>query len=168
MICTRCQVDKPRAAFGTAKNRRCRDCRAAIERERRLLTGDQIRARDRARYAANPGVFAARARETRIRNAAAIAAQKQTAHMRAQTGATTDDHVAYARALLADPCAYCGAPATELDHIEPTSTGGARDVDNLTAACRSCNPAKGAKPLLLFLAHRNGCYEFRRDLAPPE
>lgn len=52
-------------------------------------------------------------------------------------------------------CVYCSlsAPLT-MDHIEPLSRGGGHDPDNLAAACKSCNSAKGDAPLLLWLATR--------------
>ena len=41
-------------------------------------------------------------------------------------------------------CHYCGAPATEVDHVLPVARGGTDAQDNLVAACRNCNLAKGA------------------------
>lgn len=60
----------------------------------------------------------------------------------------------YISVLLADPCSYCGtADATmHVDHIEPRSRGGAHDWTNLTASCSSCNPSKGNKKLLHWIA----------------
>jgi 5-methylcytosine-specific restriction endonuclease McrA len=58
---------------------------------------------------------------------------------------------ALAPVLLADPCAYCGAPSEHLDHIEPIVSGGASDYTNLTGACGRCNRRKNSKPLLMFL-----------------
>lgn len=55
--------------------------------------------------------------------------------------------------LLADPCAYCGAVATEIDHIVPVKFGGTNDHENLTATCLRCNRRKNCLPLLAFL-HR--------------
>lgn len=40
-------------------------------------------------------------------------------------------------------CCYCGAPATELDHVQPWSRGGLTLAGNLVAACVSCNHSKG-------------------------
>ena len=40
-------------------------------------------------------------------------------------------------------CVYCGAPATEVDHVRPRSRGGTDDDSNLTGACRPCNMSKG-------------------------
>lgn len=58
---------------------------------------------------------------------------------------------AYAVVLLGDPCSYCGSPKVELDHIDSVGRGGSNAWDNLTAACRSCNASKNARPLLAFL-----------------
>jgi 5-methylcytosine-specific restriction endonuclease McrA len=40
-------------------------------------------------------------------------------------------------------CRYCGARATEVDHVEPWSRGGLTVVGNLAAACQACNRSKG-------------------------
>jgi 5-methylcytosine-specific restriction endonuclease McrA len=40
-------------------------------------------------------------------------------------------------------CRYCGAPATELDHVHPYSRRGLTTAANLVAACSSCNKSKG-------------------------
>jgi hypothetical protein len=42
-------------------------------------------------------------------------------------------------------CRYCGAPATELDHVKPYSRGGLTVAANLVAACSPCNKSKGDK-----------------------
>lgn len=39
-------------------------------------------------------------------------------------------------------CVYCGAVATEIDHIVPRAKGGTNSVYNLAASCRSCNEKK--------------------------
>lgn len=39
-------------------------------------------------------------------------------------------------------CSYCGAEATEIDHIVPKSKGGTNSSYNLTPACRACNQIK--------------------------
>jgi hypothetical protein len=51
-------------------------------------------------------------------------------------------------------CVYCNArqPRLTLDHIEPLAHGGAHDVDNAAAACRSCNCSKSDTPLVVWLA----------------
>lgn len=39
-------------------------------------------------------------------------------------------------------CSYCGAKATEIDHIIPRANGGTNSTYNLTPVCRSCNEKK--------------------------
>ena len=39
-------------------------------------------------------------------------------------------------------CVYCGAMATEIDHIIPRAKGGTNSVYNLAASCRTCNQMK--------------------------
>lgn len=39
-------------------------------------------------------------------------------------------------------CQYCGAPATEVDHVKPVSRGGTHDLNNLVASCKKCNAEK--------------------------
>ena len=40
-------------------------------------------------------------------------------------------------------CAYCGGPASTVDHILPSSRGGRNTWLNTTAACGECNQRKG-------------------------
>lgn len=50
-------------------------------------------------------------------------------------------------------CAYCGGDADTVDHIVSRADGGdVFEKDNLVAACKRCNSAKGRKPF--FLAQR--------------
>jgi hypothetical protein len=42
-------------------------------------------------------------------------------------------------------CRYCGAEATEVDHVDPRARGGATTPANLVAACRPCNKGKGIR-----------------------
>lgn len=62
--------------------------------------------------------------------------------------------VAYIDILLNDPCGYCGGSIEHIDHIEPRALGGTHDWTNLTASCGSCNPSKGKRKLLVWLAGR--------------
>lgn len=52
--------------------------------------------------------------------------------------------------LAAESCCYCGdiALPREVEHQVPSSRGGTNDLDNLVAACVSCNSQKKA-----FLVH---------------
>lgn len=58
--------------------------------------------------------------------------------------------------LLRDQCAYCDAPAAEIDHIVPQEIGGDSTLDNLTAVCRSCNSKKKDSKLLFALLRWRG------------
>ena len=40
-------------------------------------------------------------------------------------------------------CAYCGGPASTIDHVLPRSRGGADSWENLVACCLRCNNVKG-------------------------
>ena len=40
-------------------------------------------------------------------------------------------------------CAYCGRPASTIDHVLPRSRGGANSWLNTVAACGGCNQRKG-------------------------
>lgn len=61
------------------------------------------------------------------------------------------EHVAYSRTAILErwghACAYCGARATHLDHVEPLSKGGSDVEANIVPACQHCNLSKGAKTL---------------------
>ena len=41
-------------------------------------------------------------------------------------------------------CAYCGQPATSLDHIIPRFKSGSSNRNNLIPACQRCNSNKGS------------------------
>ena len=47
-------------------------------------------------------------------------------------------------------CVYCGAKATEIDHVIPRSSGGTNSTYNLVASCRSCNEKKSNLTLKAF------------------
>ena len=42
-------------------------------------------------------------------------------------------------------CQYCGEPAGHVDHIIPVCQGGTDEMENLAAACASCNLKKGGR-----------------------
>lgn len=55
---------------------------------------------------------------------------------------------AYRGIVRRDPCAYCGNPGADVDHIHPTSRGGPDEWQNWTGSCQHCNRSKGARPLV--------------------
>ncbi len=44
--------------------------------------------------------------------------------------------------VIGRPCAICGRPADQLDHITPVSRGGTDHPTNLQPLCGACNLAK--------------------------
>jgi len=141
--CPKCHEVKGPGGFYKGTAGACKECRREYMRTRREGNLEHVKAIER--------------RAGRTYRAKGV---RRTERFR-QAGTSTDPCV---NQLYHDPCAYCGGRAGEIDHIEPTSKGGApKDLGNLTAACRSCNAAKGDKSLLLFMAYRNGCFEYRRD-----
>lgn len=77
----------------------------------------------------------------------------EVATERRRTGAN-DVAMDYRDTLRADPCSYCHGPAGEIDHITAVAVHPDGSWQNLTAACRSCNARKSAKPMLTFLLDR--------------
>ena len=47
-------------------------------------------------------------------------------------------------------CVYCGAKATEIDHVIPRNNGGSNSIHNLVASCRGCNEKKSNLTLKAF------------------
>ncbi|MFP3905668.1 MAG: HNH endonuclease [Acidimicrobiales bacterium] len=45
-------------------------------------------------------------------------------------------------------CQYCGGSAESIDHVVPRSRGGSHVWENVVAACRRCNAAKGDRLLV--------------------
>jgi hypothetical protein len=153
--CPRCRLTKPAAEFSRSNSTKsglqiyCKPCHVKVN----AANAEKAKARY-ARYRAKKGTKKQRA--WRHRN------PKQGRKKDAETKE-------YVPIILADPCSYCGAPLElgfhgTVDHIEPREEGGDDHWTNMTPACKRCNSAKRDRPLLLFLARRHGCYEFRRDL----
>ena len=42
-------------------------------------------------------------------------------------------------------CVYCGAEATQVDHVLAKANGGGDDLSNLVASCQPCNNRKSDK-----------------------
>ncbi|MGH9066637.1 MAG: HNH endonuclease [Acidimicrobiales bacterium] len=68
------------------------------------------------------------------------------------------------RAVLARDsrrCAWCGGPATTVDHVVPRAKGGPHAWENVVAACAPCNGHKADR-----LAAEMGWHLARRPAAP--
>lgn len=91
----------------------------------------------RCRQCLNAGRKARVQRSARWRN--------QTERNLADRDSFTAESRDYVPIIMADPCAYCGAPTKHVDHID---AGGDSHWTNLTGACASCNSAKHSRSLL--------------------
>lgn len=60
-------------------------------------------------------------------------------------------------------CQYCGAAAESIDHVVPTSRGGAHEWENVVACCRRCNAAKEDR-----LVHETHLRLRHRPVAPKQ
>lgn len=141
---------------------------------------DRVNAKKRAIYAEDPELFAQLAREKREQDpeAARVADKKWKNNHREATRAQgrrrralkkrapvndlTHDQWLEIQAAQDHRCYYCGkrrkGKLTQ-DHIVPLSKGGSHTVQNVIAACHSCNSRKGTRkppipvqPLLLTVA----------------
>jgi len=73
---------------------------------------------------------------------------------------TSDELFQRCRLLKVDPsrpdCVYCGASATEWDHLMPMVQGAAwtgffTEIANLVPACGKCNQSRGSKPVAKWM-----------------
>lgn len=64
-------------------------------------------------------------------------------------------------------CQYCGAAASDVDHIIPWTYGGSDDEDNLTASCHLCNMIASNKVFDTFTDKRAFIVEERRKRSMP-
>ena len=72
---------------------------------------------------------------------------------RMDVGSIADDE--RLKMVLPQTCCYCASRDNlSIDHLIPTSKGGADTGDNLVWACRNCNSAKGANDVLEWFARR--------------
>lgn len=65
-------------------------------------------------------------------------------------------------------CAYCDAPANELDHVQPRADGGSDRARNLVPSCTACNRAKSALDVGQFLADQPERLARIREWTNPE
>ena len=66
-------------------------------------------------------------------------------------------------------CFYCGGDATQVDHVVPIAKmGDPMDMDNMVAACKRCNVAKGDRSQGVFLAKAATPPVFSAFLSPTQ
>ena len=135
-----------------------REERLAYLREWQAANPEKLRATNRRWYeanreyvnelaaanrAANPERIRETARRVRHKRRARIAGSDSPGVTRAQWAEIVE--------CFGGCCAYCLAPAEEIDHLEPIAAGGLDAPDNVVPACLRCNRSKGAKSLLFWL-----------------
>lgn len=108
------------------------------DRNKYLRDPEKYRRRSLERYRADPSNIqhSRRRRKARLRNA-------QGSHTKAEWEAKL--------AEFKGRCAYCGAPATTLDHLYPIARGGTDYIENIVPACRPCNSSKSDNTLREWL-----------------
>ena len=111
------------------------------------------RAYERARRAAKPDEYAARAKRQYAKSSAVYKLRAKQRKLRLR-GVWTQEGDEYAAFIANDPCVYCGAGGGTTEHIVPLIHGGQHDPDNLATACLSCNTSKRDRTLLHFLLAR--------------
>lgn len=162
--CTKCGETKPLDQF-TPPRHQCKACIAKNQAVYRAANVERNREHKRRHYERNREAILRRVAQwaqdnperTRERRRAHYARhvdrhrefyRNRELAKRADFDANSE---AWVEIVAADPCAYCGGAATEIDHIVPIKRGGTGAWDNLTSSCRSCNAKKNAQPLLTFL-----------------
>lgn len=138
-----------------------------------LKTLEKERARNRARYHANPekqlarmrALYKAEPEKYRLRVRAFEQANPEMkrarrrlrkARKRNQTGFIPPDWEQTLLSLQRGLCFYCGtdlAQGYHLEHMIPLSKGGLHDHENTCLACPSCNLRKRTKTAEEFLSH---------------
>lgn len=64
-------------------------------------------------------------------------------------------------------CYYCGGDANQVDHVVPIAKmGDPMDMDNMVAACKRCNVAKGDRSQGVFLAKAATPPAFQSNISP--
>lgn len=155
-VCGVCRRSKPLEEFHRNRSTAvgvatiCKVCSLARHQAHYEENRSERLAYQRARRAADPA--AARAYERDVYRRRAPKAQASNTARARKMAPLDAASLAFDGILRRDPCCYCGAPASQVDHIDPVRAGGANAWANLTAACRHCNRAKSDKSLLMYLA----------------
>jgi 5-methylcytosine-specific restriction endonuclease McrA len=133
----------PEKASGTRTRANVEKGRARLQAWR-AANPEKARACDRAWYDANPDKVRARKHRRRARLKDGVS-----------PGVTPSEW----RTILKQcghACRYCGATGVRLtrDHVVAIAAGGRDEPGNLVPACKSCNSAKGARELVVWLFSR--------------
>ncbi len=108
---------------------------------------EALRYKKHAWYEANRSRCCNQSRDWRRKNRDRVYAAQCRRRARLQDGVSPGVTPAQWADILAryqGLCAYCGAEATERDHITPIRKGGLDEPRNVVPACKRCNASKGA------------------------
>ncbi|WP_310582091.1 HNH endonuclease [Deinococcus sp.] len=164
-ICIKCGAEKPERSFDSLRRKgqiyaRRRACRVCLRRS--SPTTDKVgNERKQARYETDPEyrekmiakqkkyaqTAGARLKKSIIDK---IYRNKRRAAKYATPITTKITSVAWKQKLtqFAGRCHWCGMPMgsiVTMDHVIPLSRGGAHSLENVVAACSSCNSSKNDK-----------------------
>lgn len=158
--CVACRRELAVEMFGTHRATRdglrptCRTCRRSEGRAWRARNTEKLRRQKRAWREANRAAHEGMIRTWAAANPERIRESHRRSMRRRPSSRLDPAARAYWTILQGDPCAYCGDPMQEVDHIVARWVGGHDVWENLTAACKSCNASKRTTALLPFLLRR--------------
>lgn len=95
-----------------------------------------------------------RARSSSRRITRGYASSRQSYDARRRRSSKTTWDLQFKAMVQRDPCAYCGGPGSDHDHIVGLRAGGEDGWENFTGACKRCNASKREQPLLLWMLTR--------------
>lgn len=99
----------------------------------------------RRAYLNNPEACIARVRRYQNQHPQKVLAQRRNSRARKQSPESIGISLQEYEAIFdiwGGCCAYCGDPATTIDHVEPLSRGGLHVLSNIVPCCHPCNAGK--------------------------
>lgn len=82
-------------------------------------------------------------------------AQERKVRLAANNASMTEgdfeESVAYRDIIASDPCVYCAAASTAVDHVTPIVEGGSDRWENLAPVCKPCNSRKRSRSVLAVM-----------------
>jgi len=121
---------------------------SVLEAQRRYKNShrEEIRARQRERYAKNPEKFRLRNRiwAKQHREAEQLRLENRRARIKQAEGKITKEEWGRLLQKYNNRCLCCGSTEkVTMDHVVPISLGGENTIGNIQPLCKSCNSRKG-------------------------
>jgi 5-methylcytosine-specific restriction endonuclease McrA len=128
------------------RRRQCKTCRAENVRKSYRRHREKRLAEQKAKRDANPEIHRENSRrwqqENRERSNLLSRIKKQR---RRNAGTLTVADWELVLDVYGRNCLKCGKPEVTIDHVVPTSCGGANEIRNVQPLCGFCNTSKGTK-----------------------